>query len=192
MLEKKVLLEKHHQSCWKLSNDAFWRNQTWKIVLTRNCSISKFWTMWPHYICIKGLTTWFDSSFEDINEIYQRSIFCRTLGRVTKIYLLTQTIMNKVYETMSRNPEKLDKTRKDQSFIFGRKTGCLALPPTFFEVFPMFSNFLFQVTLYLWQIEPVLKSWNLSLFSLHEKCQNTELFLVRIFLHSDWIRRFIL
>ena len=25
--------------------------------------------------------------------------------------------------------------------------------------------------------------------SLHEKCQNTELFLALIFLHSDWIRR---
>ena len=29
-----------------------------------------------------------------------------------------------------------------------------------------------------------------TLLSLCEKCANTELFLVRIFLHSDWIRRF--
>ena len=144
MLKKKVLLEKHHQSCWKLSNDAFWRNQTWKMVLTRNCSISKFWTMWPYYICIKGLTTWFDSSFEDINEIYQRSIFCRTLGRVTKIYLITQTIMNKIYETMSRNPEKLDKTRKDQSlFLEGRLGAWLCLQP-FLRYFQCFLIFYFN------------------------------------------------
>ena len=31
---------------------------------------------------------------------------------------------------------------------------------------------------------------NFSLFSLREKCPNTEFFLVRIFLYSDWIRRF--
>ena len=39
--------------------------------------------------------------------------------------------------------------------------------------FPSFSKF-FQLT------------WT----TLREKCPNTELFLVRIFLHSDWIRRF--
>ena len=33
------------------------------------------------------------------------------------------------------------------------------------------------------------QSHNYILLSLLEKCPNTELFLVRIFLYSDWIRR---
>ena len=36
----------------------------------------------------------------------------RRLVRVTKNYLFTQTILDKIYETMSRNQAKLGRTRK--------------------------------------------------------------------------------
>ena len=42
----------------------------------------------------------------------QNSEFSRRLVRVTKNYLFTQTILDKIYETMSRNQAKLGRTRK--------------------------------------------------------------------------------
>ena len=52
------------------------------------------------------------------------------------------------------------------------------------------GGFVKTKSLMLNQKEPSLLSFRHYFHSWHGKCPNTELFLVHIFLYSDWIRRF--
>ena len=51
----------------------------------------------------------------------------------------------------------------------------------FTRIFDHFSNCKYNLTLLF------CDAWNLN-FTLREKCPNTEFFLVRTFLYSDWIQ----
>ena len=80
--------------------------QTWKIVLTKNCFISKFCarvTLCLLYSCERGL--------EDIKELKILQ-FAGHWDELQKKYMLTQAIMGKTYETMSRIQRKLGVIRK--------------------------------------------------------------------------------